>query len=89
MFPTRVGMNRPKLAMFPDRNHVPHTRGDEPAGDASITKFEGMFPTRVGMNRGGFRRLRTRLHVPHTRGDEPIARLYPDGERLCSPHAWG
>ncbi len=53
MFPTHVGMNRPKHSRRRIRHNVPHACGDEPSQEALTQDYLTMFPTHVGMNRGG------------------------------------
>ena len=51
VFPTPVGMNRPRVFRQIQRHCVPHTRGDEPLNNGDYTAPCTVFPTPVGMNR--------------------------------------
>ena len=89
MFPTRVGMNRPRGFTTRIISNVPHPRGDEPNRISGLNLPPAMFPTRVGMNRIANWPYPNARYVPHPRGDEPLARVSLWVCSLCSPPAWG
>ena len=51
VFPTHVGMNRPRARSVDLQSSVPHARGDEPKTVRVLLSAQPVFPTHVGMNR--------------------------------------
>src|SRR5262249_12496810 len=71
VFPTCVGVNRPRPAGFAPSSSIPHVRGGEPPA-AAYARVGVLYPPPcVGVNRSEATGLVSSSRILHVRGGEP------------------